>query len=83
MFQGELCGSVFLDMAFEKHIKTVVGDEQYAKLKDRAKKKMIKEFEIGVKCSYTGEEKEYSVDLSGVEDNPEYHINDETITLKS
>ncbi|RDI80134.1 hypothetical protein Vi05172_g9924 [Venturia inaequalis] len=80
---GELCGSVFLDMAFEKHIKTVVGDEQYAKLKDRAKKKMIKEFETGVKCSYTGEEKEYFVDLSGVEDNPEYHINDETITLKS
>jgi ABC-type transporter MlaC component len=70
-------------MAFEKHIKTVVGEQQYARLKDKAKKKMIKEFENTVKRSYTGEDKEYSVDLAGVDDNAAFGINDDSITLKS
>jgi hypothetical protein len=79
---GDLCGSVFLDQAFEKYIQTVVGEQQYAGLRDRAKKKMLKEFENIVKRSYTGEDKEYSVDLAGVADNAAFGINDESITLR-
>lgn len=80
---GDLCGSVFLDMAFEKHIKTVVGEGQYAGLRDKAKKKMMREFETAVKRSYSGDNKDYSVDLQGVEDDVAEGINDDTITLKA
>lgn len=60
----------------------VVGEHQYADLKDKAKKKMIREFETAVKRAYAGDDKDYSVDLQGVEDNLKEGINDDTITLK-
>lgn len=44
---------------------------------------MIREFETAVNRSYAGDNKDYSVDLQGVEDNLREGINDDTITLKS
>ncbi|KAJ4245283.1 hypothetical protein NW762_014153, partial [Fusarium torreyae] len=79
---GGLCGSVCLDIAFEKYIKTLVGESQYNRLKDRDKKKMLLNFEYGVKRAFTVESTEdYSVDLRGVEDNEAEKIIDETISL--
>lgn len=43
---------------------------------------MLREFEMSVKRCYTGDDKEYSVDLQGVEDDPEQGIDDDTIKLK-
>jgi hypothetical protein len=80
---GDLCGSIFLDAAFENYVKLTVGEPQYEKLREKAKKKMIKEFENTVKRSYTGEDKEYSVKLLGVADNAEFGINDDIISLRS
>ncbi|KAL8798869.1 MAG: hypothetical protein Q9182_006325 [Xanthomendoza sp. 2 TL-2023] len=79
---GGLCGSVFLDAAFEKYVETIVGKEQYSRIKLKSRKKMLREFEMSVKRCYTGDDKEYSVDLQGVEDNPEQGIDDDTIRLK-
>jgi hypothetical protein len=79
---GDLCGSVFVDAAFEKYVKTVVGEQDYNAIKPKAKKKMMKEFEVSVKRCYTGDDKEFSVDLPGVEDHPEEGIEDDTIRLK-
>lgn len=79
---GGLCGSVYLDQAFERYIKTIVGEDQWQQIKDKPKKKMMKEFELSVKRCYAGDNQEYSVDLQGVEDNPEEGIDDDTITLK-
>ncbi|KAF2034234.1 actin-like ATPase domain-containing protein, partial [Setomelanomma holmii] len=79
---GALCGSVYLDQAFEKYIKIVVGEEQWANTKDKAKKKMMREFELSIKRCYAGDDQQYSVDLQGVEDNPQESIDDETIGLK-
>ncbi|KAJ4292499.1 hypothetical protein N0V90_009161 [Kalmusia sp. IMI 367209] len=79
---GGLCGSVYLDQAFERYIKTIVGEDQYNSIKERDKKKMIQEFELAVKRTYSGDDKPYSVDLRGVEDNPNEGIDDDTITLK-
>ncbi|KAH8690418.1 hypothetical protein GQ44DRAFT_833025 [Phaeosphaeriaceae sp. PMI808] len=78
---GELCGSVYLDQAFEKYIRTIVGEE-WGGIKDKAKKKMMDEFENSIKRCYTGEDNTYSVDLQGVEDNPKEGIDDETIQLQ-
>ncbi|KAH7081489.1 hypothetical protein BKA63DRAFT_462626 [Paraphoma chrysanthemicola] len=79
---GDLCGSVYLDQAFEKYIRTVVGEEQWMSVKDKAKKKMMGEFELSIKRCYAGDNQQYSVDLQGVDDNPQEGIDDETIGLK-
>lgn len=80
---GGLCGSAFLDMAFRKNIQVLIGKEQWDNLKDRDKKKMSREFEFGVKLSFTADStRQYSVDLRGVKDNPAEGILDDTITLK-
>ncbi|EEU38428.1 uncharacterized protein NECHADRAFT_88549 [Fusarium vanettenii 77-13-4] len=79
---GDLCGSTRLDKCFEKYIETLVGKDQYSKLKEINKKKMMRVFEYGVKRCFTLEStKEYSVDLKGVEDNERHGIEDDTITL--
>ncbi|KAF2643572.1 actin-like ATPase domain-containing protein [Massarina eburnea CBS 473.64] len=79
---GGLCGSVYLDQAFERYIKTIVGEEEYKAIKERDKKKMLQEFELSVKRTYSGDDKPYSVDLRGVQDNLDDGIDDDTITLK-
>jgi hypothetical protein len=80
---GGLCGSAFLDMAFRRNIQLLIGKEQWDSLKDRDKKKMSREFEFGVKLSFTADStRQYSVDLRGVKDNPAEGILDDTITLK-
>ncbi|KAF1830154.1 actin-like ATPase domain-containing protein [Decorospora gaudefroyi] len=79
---GGLCGSVYLDQAFERYIKTIVGESEWNSIKDKSKKKMMREFELAIKRCYAGDDQEYSVDLQGVEDNPEEGIDDDTITLK-
>ncbi|KAI0517987.1 hypothetical protein F5B22DRAFT_654313 [Xylaria bambusicola] len=83
MGDGDLCGSVFLDLAFERYITTIVGEEAYSYIKQVNKNKMLREFEFGVKRAFDGaEDKDYSVDLKGVEDNIEEGIVDDTIPLK-
>ncbi|RSL54238.1 hypothetical protein CEP54_009995 [Fusarium duplospermum] len=79
---GDLCGSTKLDEGFEKHIAMLVGECQYSKIKDIHKKKMMRTFESGVKrCFAYGSNKEYSVELRGVEDNLTEGIEEETIIL--
>lgn len=82
-FAGDLCGSVFLDVAFEKYITTIVGDRQYNEIKETSRKKMMKEFEFGIKRSFSEKNNQtYSVDLKGVEDDPKIGIIDNTIPVK-
>ncbi|KAJ8131335.1 hypothetical protein O1611_g2287 [Lasiodiplodia mahajangana] len=80
---GGLCGSVFLDMAFERYIIGLVGQEAYAGIKQANKNKMLRDFEFGVKRAFDGsDDKDYSVDLKGIDDNEEEGIVDDTIPLK-
>lgn len=80
---GGLCGSVFVDAAFEKYIKTLVGQDDYDSIKEKPKKRMMREFEMSVKRCFTGDNnKIFSVDLLGVDDNAKEGIVDDTISLK-
>lgn len=82
MGDGDLCGSVFLDMAFENHIRMLVGREQYEGLRPRNKRRMMEAFEFGIKRSFSKEDTaNLSVDLKGVEDDDENGIDDEIITI--
>ena len=61
----------------------LVGEEQYAQIKEVSKKKMLREFEYGIKRSFTGDNsKDYSVDLKGVQDNEEEGIIDDSVPLR-
>ncbi|KAF8415361.1 hypothetical protein EV426DRAFT_630019 [Tirmania nivea] len=81
---GDLCGSVFLDLAFEQHIRTLVGRDVYAKIKAKEIKKMFREFEFGIKRSFTQDDKApLSVDLNGAGHSPEIGIEDDTIKIET
>jgi hypothetical protein len=82
MGDGAECGSVFLDQAFVKWIQTIVGEREYEGLKAKAKARMLRQFEQGVKRCYTGDSKEYTVELPGVDDNSSEGIDDDTIKIK-
>ena len=89
-FVGDLCGSVFLDLAFEKWITTIVGEDQYYNrsgdrkgIKESSRKKMMEQFEFGIKRTFTGmPDQKFSVDLKGVEDDDNEGILDDTILIE-
>ncbi|KAK7701749.1 hypothetical protein SLS57_011631 [Botryosphaeria dothidea] len=78
---GDLCGSVFIDEGFEKWIRMTLGNKQFESINERYRARMFSEFE-GVKRCFAGNDKEYSVDLIGVEENEEAGITGDTILLK-
>ncbi len=81
---GGLCGSVFLDRAFQKHIEETIGETEYRSLRARNRKKMMRDFEYGIKrCFREHDDQTYYVDLRGVKDDPKNGIFDDTITLKT
>lgn len=87
---GDLCGSVFLDLAFEKCIIAIVGEDQYYNtagerrgIKETGRKKMMEQFEFGIKRNFTGmPDQKFSVDLKGVDDNVNEGILDDTILIQ-
>ena len=80
---GELCGSIFLDLAFQKYIETIIGEMEFQSIKESNRKKMMREFEYGIKrCFSEQNDQTYSVDLKGVKDDPKNGIVDDTITVK-
>ena len=81
--KGGLCGSAFLDVAFAKYIETLVGALQYQDIKESYRKRMMKDFEYGIKRCFSGKnDPEYSVELRGVKDDPANGIVDDTIVIK-
>ncbi|KAL8838117.1 MAG: hypothetical protein Q9170_002258 [Blastenia crenularia] len=79
---GGLCGSVFLDTTFQKYIETLVGEAQYNAIKETNRKKMMKEFEYGIKRTFSEKnDQTYSVDLRGVKDDYKNNVIDDTITV--
>jgi hypothetical protein len=60
----------------------LVGDEKYEKLRPAWKKKMIEQFESGIKRCFGDGDDVYTVELKGIDDDPKNNILDETITIK-
>lgn len=61
----------------------MIGEVQYNRIKETNRKKMMREFEYGIKRTFSETSDQiYSVDLRGVEDDPENGIIDDTITVK-
>ena len=74
---------MFLDLGFQKYIETLVGVMEYNSIKESNRKKMMREFEYGIKrCFSEHNDQTYSVDLKGVKDDPKNGILDDTITVK-
>ena len=82
-FLGGRCGSHLLNIAFQEHIKTLIGRSQYEKIGEKSRRKMLKEFEFGIKRAIDSPlDETYSVDLKGVRDDPLRGILDDTISIK-
>ena len=47
---------MFIDDAFEKCIKTLVGEQEYESIKVERRLKMMEKFETSVKRHYSGDE---------------------------
>ncbi|KAL2060461.1 hypothetical protein VTL71DRAFT_9492 [Oculimacula yallundae] len=81
--EGGLCGSVYLNIGFQNYIETLVGKEQYSLLKPPSKRSMMTEFDQTLKRIFNEKSNEvHTIDLFGVEDDPDNNIDDNTITLK-
>ncbi|OSS51064.1 hypothetical protein B5807_04076 [Epicoccum nigrum] len=76
-----LCGSNYFDQAFEKYIRTIVGEPQWRRLKSKSKHRMMRGFEGSIKRCYNGNNEHFSVDLQDVEDNSAVGIDREVIAL--
>lgn len=50
--KGGLCGAVFLDIAFEKQVRTMITAEVYAELTKEPHRKMMNEWEHGIKRAF-------------------------------
>nr|EAQ70857.1 hypothetical protein MGCH7_ch7g264 [Pyricularia oryzae 70-15] len=80
---GDLCGSVYINHAFEKDLKLRVGERQYKSIQRARRRKMLLDFDT-VKQSYEGDPtKDFEVDLKGVQDSKENGIEDETIAISA
>jgi hypothetical protein len=65
---GGLCGAIFLDAAFERQIRTMISADDYEDLGSRAKRKMMNDWELGMKRSFKIDEPEdekWHVDIPG------------------
>ena len=83
MFSGALCGSLFVDLGFQNYIELLIGAKGWNNVKESNRRRMMEEFEYGIKRNFAGrDDQTYSVDLRGVEDNPAFGINDNTIPIK-
>lgn len=68
MSLGDLCGAIFLDAAFEKQIRTMISVDDYENLASRAKRKMMNDWEHGIKRSFridAAEDEKWHVDIPG------------------
>ena len=73
---------MFLDLGFQKYIEILIGANEYNNIRASSRKKMMSEFEYGIKRTFTGNnDQPYSVDLRGVKDDPANNIIDDTIPI--
>lgn len=68
---GGMCGSVYLDYGFEKHIKKVLGEEAFNNMKPNSRAEMMRTWEESVKFVFGHDddpEEEYLVAVPGIPD---------------
>lgn len=70
-------------MGFQKWIITQIGESQWKSMKMKAKRKMVNDFELSIKRRFElSGPSEHSVELRGIEDDPNLNIRDEMIIVK-
>jgi hypothetical protein len=65
---GGLCGAIFLDAAFQAQVRTLISAEEFKDLSSRAKRKMMNEWEVGLKRTFkidADENEKWHVDIPG------------------
>ncbi|QDS70181.1 hypothetical protein FKW77_006364 [Venturia effusa] len=72
---GDLCGSVFVDAAFENQLRSALGEE-WTRLRTNPRAKIFETFEYAIKRNYgsEGASKNYFIDLPDAADDPKRNI---------
>lgn len=60
----------------------MIGEEQWLSCKDRAKRQMLLDFESLKRSFDPADTSEHPIGLTGIEDDPELGIQDDTIIVK-
>lgn len=72
---GDLCGSVYLDKAFEVYIRNLLGNKTIDNMNPRAKAEMMRTWTEKVKHSFgSGDSVEYEVTLASIKSDPAKRI---------
>lgn len=74
---GGLCGSVFLDMAFKRYLRTIVTGEVFDNIRPRQLAKMMYDFDHHIKRQFNSLKDSYPLDLYGVPPNPDIGMEDD------
>jgi len=72
---------VLIDAAFEKFVRSKIGDKGYENIRKKNKNMMMQDFDQQVKMNFAGEDRMRCIELKGVEDNAAEGIVDGTILL--
>lgn len=84
MGDGDVCGSIYLNAAFEEHISELVGKRQYdsGSIKEKDKRNFMINFECGIKRTFSMDRtRNLNVDLPGVKNDVDNGIEDGVITI--
>lgn len=79
IFQGDLCGSIYLDQRFEEYMRSRIGHDIINKLKPKLRTEMMRTWEEKVKLFFggsSGEDMEYEVSIHGIRDDEEKDVED-------
>jgi molecular chaperone DnaK (HSP70) len=79
---GDLCGSVFIDIGFENSVRAKIGETKYQAISKYHRQKMLLDFDTKVKRWFTGpDQKTTSVELRGAGTDKEQNITHDNILI--
>lgn len=71
---GDLCGSIFINIEFQKQLEGLLGDDM-GRLSRQAKEKISEDFEYDIKRNYSSQSNNmFFIDLPGLADNATFGI---------
>lgn len=77
---GDFCGSTFLDQAFDRYIRRVLGDSTIDGLKPRPRSQMKKSFDKA-KEEFANADVDYEICVPGLKDDPKLEISEGFYTM--
>lgn len=79
---GDLCGSEFINFAFERHLMMLFGEDEWRSINLRQRQQLMCAFENVVKPNYRGDPEDHRTMDFWVEDNEEAGLQDHELLVQ-